>query len=1032
MNVGSEIAYETNIHENLLPEAGWVKGDVAEWDKEAALFPSQVIAFIQDTQPDLWQQMHNQHGDELASKLIKTLVKELDSKGMLHVLRRGFKFYGKVFHAAYYKPAHGLNPEVQELYAKNRLTVTRQVPCHPNDNSTIDLVFALNGFPIATCELKNPATGQTFKHAIHQYKNDRDPRAPLFKFRRRALVHFAVDPDEVWMTTRLMGDKTRFLPFNRGSHPGQIQCGSGNPVNPDGYRTGYLWEQVLQRDSILDIVGRFLFVQKKKEKIREADGTVKYVTKETLIFPRYHQLDAVRKLISATREENVGNNYLVQHSAGSGKTNSISWLAHRLANLHTTDDQKIFDCVIVISDRRVLDQQLQDAVYQIEHAQGVIKAIDQDSKQLANALIDGTKIVVTTLQKFPFVLKGLLNIATGGEDIDKLNDEQKKKALAEAKEWEAEIAKRKYAVIVDEAHSSQTGDAAMELHRLLSSEPLPADATFEDVLNQTMEARGQQRNLNFYAFTATPKGKTLQVFKHRGASEQCEPFHIYSMRQAIEEKFILDVLLNYTTYKTFFKLMKAIDEDPELPKKKAVKVFRKFAELHPHNIRQKIELIVEHFRANVKHQIGGKAKAMVVTTSRLEAVRYKLAFEEFIKEKGYTDVRPLVAFSGTVKDPDSGLEYTEPGMNLDVVTGKKIGESQLPDKFDGPDYQVLLVANKYQTGFDQPLLYAMYVDKRLDGVQAVQTLSRLNRMHRGKTAPFVLDFVNEAEDIYTAFKPFYDGTSLQEKADLHRLEELKHELDNAQVYHWPEIEAFAEVFYKPPQHRSSRDHQRLEQLIQPSIQRFNELEEEQQKAEFRAKLQGYVSIYSFMSQIMPYDDRELEMLYSFSRFLLPHLKIDRDTTVIHPGDEIDLEYYRLEKQWSGEIKLKDDEQVGVRSPTDVGTGKAKDERAPLSEIITILNDRFGTAFTDEDKPFFEQIHEKAMKDDTVIQTAEANPEDKFKLGIQKLIKDLIIQRHAENDDIVTRYVEDEEFQRVAFNVLASSIYRSIRQQKTDR
>jgi len=811
----SEKAFETYVEQMLLAK-GWQQGAVSEWDKEKALFPDQIVAFIAETQPQLWEAMRGQHGVQLESMLLSTLIKELAIKGSLSVLRHGFKFYGKTFRLATFKPAHGLNDEVLAQYQANRLTVTRQVGCHPGDHSTVDLVFAVNGLPVATCELKNPWTGQSWRHAARQYQENRNARAPLFEFKQRALVHFAADPDEVHMTTRLAGAKTFFLPFNRGSHPGEVQCGAGNPQHACGYRSGYFWEEILERESFLDILGHFVFIEKKEEKVEDGKGGSRIRTRETMMFPRYHQLDATRKLIAAARAEGPGQNYLIQHSAGSGKTNSISWLSHRLAILHDTDDHKVFDCVIVITDRQVLDRQLQEAIYQIEHAQGVVKAIDQDSKQLASALIDGTKIVVTTLQKFPFVLRGLLH-AAGAECLESPDEEAK----AQAKAWEAEIGKRRYAVIVDEAHSSQTGETARELKAILgaSNGDMNDDeeTDWEDRLNQVMASRGRQPNLSFFAYTATPKGKTLELFGRTGPSGKPEPFHLYSMRQAIEERFILDVLQNYTTYATYFRLVKSVEDDPDLPKKKAARALSKFLVMHPTNIAQKIEVIVEHFRGHVRTHLGGRAKAMVVTSSRLQAVIYMEAFQRYISEKGYTDIRPLVAFSGTVRDPETGLEYTEPGMNLDVVNNKPISEKQLPERFASPDYQVLLVANKYQTGFDQPLLMAMYVDKRLDGVQAVQTLSRLNRMVPRKETPFVLDFVNEAEDIYRAFKPYFDATSLQESSDPALLEQLKHALDAFQVYHWSEVEAFARIFYRAPDKQNPADHAHLQRHLHPAV-----------------------------------------------------------------------------------------------------------------------------------------------------------------------------------------------------------------------
>ena len=1027
MSQTNEKAFESYL-EQMLGGGGWQPGTNAEWDQARALFPARVFAFIEATQPRLWAEMAGLHGDNLRPMLLDALVKELEIKGALHVLRHGYKFYGKPFRLAYFKPAHGLSPDVLELYARNQLTVTRQAPCHPGDHSSVDMVLAVNGLPVATIELKNPGTGQSWRHAVKQYQSDRDPRAPLFDFKKRALVHFAADPDEIRMTTRLAKDKTVFLPFNRGSHPGKVQCGAGNPQHPSGYRTGYFWEETLARDSFLDILGHFLFIEKDEQKVDDGRGGKKLVITEKMVFPRYHQLDAVRTLIAASRLEGAGHNYLIQHSAGSGKTNSISWLSHRLASLHDAQDQKVFDCVVVITDRKVLDRQLQDAIYQIEHAQGVVKAIDQDAKQLAAALIDGTKIVITTLQKFPFVLRGLLH-AAGAENQDKASIDEKQ----QAKDWQTAIAARRYAVIVDEAHSSQTGETARELKSILGANdaksPSPANGEdepdWEDRLNQIMASRGQQKNLSFFAFTATPKGKTLELFGRNG-----EAFHTYSMRQAIEESFILDVLRNYTTYSTWFKFVKLVEDDPNIPKKKGARALAKFKELHPHNIEQKTEVMIEHFRDHARHQLAGRAKAMVVTASRIQAVRYKLAFDQYLAENGYTDIRPLVAFTGTVKDPDTGIEYTESGMNPDVVTGKPIAESQLPERFASSDYQVLLVANKYQTGFDQPLLVAMYVDKRLDGVQAVQTLSRLNRKIVGKDEPFVLDFVNKPEDIYAAFKPYFDSTSLQESADPEMLPRIKHELDQVQVYHWSEVEAFARIFYRAPDRQNPTDHAQMQRHLQPAVDRFKAIEDEQVRSAFRDKLGGYVRMYSFLSQILPYGDQDLEMLYSYGRFLLPHLPLDRDNTVVKIGNDVELQYYRLQRVSSGPIDLKVGESEAVYSPTEVGTGKAKDEKAPLSEIIQVLNERFGTAFTDEDRLFFEQIKARAAANQQVIQTAMANPLDKFQLGVRKLIEDLMIQRMSENDKIVTRYMDDGEFQRTAFPILAREIFESIRISKS--
>ena len=822
------------------------------------------------------------------------------------------------------------------------------------------------------------------------------------------------------------------MPFNRGSHPGKVKCGAGNPVHPSGYRTGYFWEDVLHKDSFLDIVGSFIFVERKDEKVTDVRGRSRFEVKETVIFPRYHQLDAVRKLVTATKEQGAGHNYLIQHSAGSGKTKSISWLSHRLASLHNVSDEKIYDCVVVITDRRVLDRQLQDAIYQIEHAQGVVQAIDDDSKQLAKALVDGTKIVITTLQKFPFVLKSLLNIAGLSETVTQ-SEEEVKRIKAKVGLWKTKIADRRYAVIVDEAHSSQTGETSRELKAILgagASAQNEEEGDFEDTLNEVMQSRGRQPNLSFFAFTATPKGKTIELFGRIGDNGTPEAFHVYSMRQAIEEEFILDVLKNYTTYHTYYKLIKTIEDDPRFLKKKATKRLSKFLHLHPVNVQQKTEVIVEHFRRSVGHLIGGRAKGMVVAGSRLQAVKYMQAFQKYIKDHGYSDIRPLVAFSGTVQDPYTKEEFTEPGMNIDYITGRHISEAQLADKFDANDYHILLVANKYQTGYDQPKLCAMYVDRKLSGVQAVQTLSRLNRMFAGKSEPFVLDFVNETDIIYQAFKPYYDATELVGVTDPQSMENLKHELDQFQVYHWEEVEAFAAIFYKPIEKQTYSDHARLEKHLQPSVDRFNAVEDEEHRELFRDKLRAYVRLYAFMSQIIPYADRDLEILYSFGRYLQPHLPSDKTTAVVKPEDDVALSYYRLERCFSGIIDLGSGEKIKVKSPTDVGTRKEKDKEAPLSSIIEILNQRFHADFKEEDRLFFEQIKEKACNDEQVIETAKANPLDKFELGIKKMIEDFMIQRLSDNDKIVTRYMDDKDFQSVIFPLLAKEIFMTLQKRRS--
>ena len=1038
MKATTEQAFESAVEEILLRRSGWERGDLGEWDPNRALFPAVVLDFLRTTHPEPWQRLEGQLGADLETRLLERLCRELDGKGALEVLRHGFKVNGRTLRLAWFRPAHSLNEETAALYARNRLSVTRQVPCHPNDGSTVDLLFALNGLPLATCELKNPATGQNWRHAVRQYREDRNPRAPLFRFGKRTLAHFAVDPDEVHLTTRLAGKTTRFLPFNRGSRPGEPECGAGNPPNPNGYRTAYFFEETLARDSFLDLLGRFLFVEKRNGAGKDRRSRS---PSETVVFPRYHQLDAVRRLADAARREGPGRNYLIQHSAGSGKTNSIAWLSHRLMNLHDDNDERVFDAVVVITDRRVLDRQLQQAIYQIEHARGVVETIEKDSRQLAKALAGGARIVVTTLQKFPFVLRSLYRVA--GADSEGTASAATKK---QAETWGAEIAGRRYALIVDEAHSSQSGETARELRAILgagagaasggsrdSGDSPDSGDSLGEALDRIIEARGPQPNLSYFAFTATPKGKTLELFGRKprtggdpGPAGEAAPrsFHLYSMRQAIEEGYILDVLERYTTYRSFWNLLKKVPEDPEVPERKALRALRRFVTLHPTNLSQKTEIIIEHFRSRVMRQIGGRAKAMVVTSSRLHAVRFMLSFERYLSAKRYTDVRPLVAFSGEVADPETGEKFTETRMN-DRLSGRRISEAALAGEFAKDEFRILLVAEKYQTGFDQPLLAAMYVDKRLDGVQAVQTLSRLNRTHPGKDAPFVLDFVNSRDDIVKAFRPFYDRTELSEPSDPDRLETLKHDLDEAGIYHRSEVEAFARVFLRARESPQSSDHAELERWVQPAVDRFRTPEDDDEREEFRKRLSAFVNSYAYLSQILPYGDREWEMLYVFGRHLQPRLGRD-DGAFFRLKDEVELEFLRTDPDGEGALRVAEEPAAYVLPPVEAGTGRTEEEEAPLSRLIEELNDRFGTEFGEADRLFFAQVRENAVRNEEVERMAQSNEFDDFRRGANRLLQGLVVGQLGDNERIVERFIADKEFQGIVLPLLAQAIYASAR------
>lgn len=991
----TEHAFETAIEHHLITAGGYEKGDREAFDPERGLFPSDVVAFIQKTQPKEWEYLLNIQQDKAEETLLDDLCRALNSEheGCLSVLRHGFKCFGKLFRVAYFAPASGMNPETQKLYAANRLTITRQLRYSAKHSNTLDVVLSLNGIPIATAELKNPMTAQTWRHAVTQYKNDRDPADLIFRFKKRTFVHFAVDTDEVYMTTRLSGRNTRFLPFNRGS-----AGGAGNPENPSGYRSAYLWEEVLQRHSFLDILARFIHLQIEEKKL----GGRK-VKREAMIFPRYHQLDCVRKLVADARGRGTGTNYLVQHSAGSGKSNSIAWLAHRLASLYDEKDEKVFDSVIVVTDRVVLDQQLQNTIYQFEHKQGVVQKIDINSTQLAEALGSGVPIVITTLQKFPFV-------------TEKMGD----------------LPMRRYAVIVDEAHSSQGGETATELKGVLAGAAIKEEAkakaeeegllNYEEEILKTMAKRGRQPNISFFAFTATPKYKTLEVFGTPNADGKSQPFHLYSMRQAIEEGFILDVLQNYTTYKTYYRLIKSIEDDPKVDKRKAARALARFMSLHPHNIAQKTEVMVEHFRHFTMHKIGGKAKAMVVTSSRLHAVKYKQAFDKYIADKGYTGIKTLVAFSGTVIDPDApAVEYTEVSMN------KGIREKELPERFGTEEYQVLLVAEKYQTGFDQPLLHTMYVDKRLAGIQAVQTLSRLNRTHPGKEDTFVLDFVNEPDEILKAFQPYYEQTLIGDRAEPQQLYELQAKLDSHQVYYKAEVDEFCKIFYKPKPNQTPADHARMNACIDPAVGRYNELEEDVRE-EFRKTLVAFRNLYSFMAQVIPFQDSDLEKLYSYIRFLLAKLPRDDRGPIYNLDDDVALKYYRLQKIGEGSIKLEAGKQEPVSGPTSVGTGIARGDEIELSILIDILNERFGTEFKPGDQLFFESIREDAVADSSLRQAALANTMENFGYVFRKALEGLFIDRMDQNEEIAAKFMNENRFRDAVSQHLLKEVYEKIREE----
>jgi len=987
-----ERGFEDAIEDSLLTEGGYFQSLPVHFDATIGLDTAEVFAFIGATQAKPWGELLARYGndpDAAQRGFVKRLGKDLDDRGTLEVLRHGVVDLGIELRLAFFKPAHGLTPELVDRYKANRLTVTRQLPYDPISNKTIDLCLLVNGIPVATAELKNPITGQSVQHAITQYRRDRDPKNVTLG--RRALVHFAVDPEQVSMTTRLAGEATRFLPFNLG-HDRR----AGNPPNPNGHRSSYLWERVWQRDNWLDLLARFIHV----ERPTKGTGAQKRAA-EVVIFPRYHQWDAVLAIEAHAREHGAGGNYLIEHSAGSGKSNTIAWSAHRLATLHNERDEKVFDKVIVITDRLVLDRQLQETIYQFEHARGVVEKIDKDSGQLAEALSgEQARIIITTLQKFPFVLQKV-----------------------------EELPARKYAVIVDEAHSSQTGEAAKELRVVLGGTEeqeltvaeaedagfiASAEDPVEKALAKAVAARGRQKNLSFFAFTATPKARTLELFgSFNDVTGKFEPFHLYSMRQAIEEGFILDVLANYATYKTYWRIEKTVIDDPEYPTDKANRAIARFVDLHPYNLAQKAEIVVEHFRSHTAQKIGGEAKAMVVTSSRLHAVRYWQAITKYITEKKYTDLHALVAFSGTVYV--DALSFTEPGLN-------RFPESQTAERFGG-EYQVLIVAEKFQTGFDQPLLHTMYVDKVLTGLNAVQTLSRLNRVHPAKSDTFVLDFRNEADHIVQAFEPYY-GETVAPPTDPNLLYDTRRRLDDFDVLRSGEIEAAVAVLITMS---GPKDHGLFYGALSPAVERFGALGADDQ-AEFKQALDKFVRTYSFLSQVVLFGDTKLERDYRYCRALASVIRAPADDGGIDLGSEVELAALRIEATYSGKLSPTSDEG---EVKTIFGEGRGKRYEAPLehlSKIIELLNERFGLNLSETDQLLFDQFEEGWAADGELAAQARSNTLDNFRLVFDPKFMSTVVTRMDSNEAIFKQILDDPDFRDVLAEFYVRKIYERLRQE----
>jgi type I restriction enzyme R subunit len=1026
---------------------GWKVGTASGYDRTSALYTEDLLGYVREAWPERWEKFCKANPQAPEQVFVQKVVRELEFAGTLEVLRHGFKVPGVKFDLCSFQPDHGMNPDTLARYRANRLRVVPEISYSPharekgkgaesadqNYNPRLDLVLFVNGIPTATLELKSQFK-QTVENAKRQYRQDRpikDPVTrkpePLLTFKRGALVHFAVSQAEVAMTTKLAGKDTYFLPFNRGTEEG----GAGNPPASDeqSYATAYLWEQVFSPDAWLKLLGRFLHLEQKT--VEDFHG--QRSTKETLIFPRYHQWEVVNRLVQATLDEGPGRRYLVQHSAGSGKSNSIAWCAHQLANLYAENGTKLFNSVIVVTDRTVLDSQLQDTIYQFEHAHGVVCPITRDignkskSEQLAEALASNTRIIIVTIQTFP--------------------------ALFDALDKRPQLADGNYAVIADEAHSSQTGSSATKLKALLAAagEALGDDEgeiSAEVLLDAAVASRRPSERISYYAFTATPKAKTLELFGRvpdpdlpASADNKPEPFHLYSMRQAIEEGFILDVLTNYVTYSTAWKLAHPDGEDQEVDSKKASRTLAKWVRLHPYNIAQRVEVIVEHYRDNIRHLLDGQAKAMVVTASRQEAVRYQLAMQAYIQSQGYGDVHPMVAFSGSVP-PDEVIpeEVTETSQRLNPgLKGRDLAEA-----FDTDDFNVMIAANKFQTGFDQPKLCAMYVDKKLQGVDCVQTLSRLNRLFPGKQT-FILDFYNDGQEVLDAFAPYYRKAELADVSDPNVVYDLQRSLDASGIYHWPEVEAFAKAFFDPKAPASSLSYycrpaqDRFKQRYQLTLEQLQTWKEARHIAEqsgddkglkraeqelkdagttrdeldlFRKNLQSFVRTYEFLSQIVTFDDPELEQLCVYARHLYPLLRTDRllEEEAIDVS-ELELTHYRLTKREEKRLRLEVAEGSPLKPVSDVGSGKPHDpEKQRLAEIIDRLNDLYGAEVSDDDKLHFANgIADRIERDEAVMAQVRNHSEEQVMHGLfPKKVTDAVLDALSDHEKLSMPLLEDEE------------------------
>ena len=962
----TEENFEDHI-EGRLNQSDYRTRRTVHYNKRLCLIHDETLQFIKETQPNEYQKLERQYEEKTPAKLLDRVSKQIKRRGVLDVLRNGIKDRGCHFDLTYFLPSSGMNPEHQRLYKKNRFSLIRQLRYSQQNEKSVDMALFLNGLPLVTMELKNSLTGQTVADAEKQYRTDRDPREPLFRF-RRCLVHFAVGVEKVSMTTLLQRHATRFFPFNKGIE---------NPVNPDGHKTAYLWEDILKPKNLMELINNFIHEQETTEKVYDRDlGEVRDVKHTALVFPRYHQLDVIRKLQAAIVAEGVGHNYLIQHTTGSGKSNSIAWLAHLLTHLYRsdTDTNRIFDSVIVVTDRRVLDKQLQDTIKQVAQVDGVVHPVEGASAQLREFLENSKDIIISTIQKFSVI----------AEEIGALKS-------------------KTFAVIIDEAHSSQSGESARNLKVSLSKgvEEKVTEDDADDVSDidtriiEEMERRRMQDHISYFGFSGTPKNKTLELFGRKDADGKFVPFHVYSMRQSISEGFTLDVLQNYTTFQRYFQLVKSVSEDKEYEKARTLRALTNYVDLQSHSIATKTRIILEHFTDRTAKAIGGKGRAMLVTPSRLHCVRYKLEFDRRMREMGLS-YGCLVAFSGTVHDTDNGRDYTEESMN-DLPPRVSIADS-----FKSPEYRILIVSNKFQTGFDEPMLHTMYVDKRLDGLQCVQSLSRLNRVATGKTDTLVLDFVNEPDQVREAFQDYYQTTTLPEETDPNRLYDLQSQLDGFDLYDGDQIDRFCGIFYG-----SDQPDEFLQGILDGVVEKWLGLEMNERE-DFRSTLRSYIRLYGYISQLITFTDVALEKLYIFGRHLSKKLPKRDQPDHQDVLDSVDLDSFRVQRTHDSlqlPLEAEDSEVEGIGS--DVATIRDP-ERDLLSIIVQALNDAHQTDFTEEDKVDIETVYQKVREHEELRQVIEGdNTETNKKYKFDQVFDEILLDFVHSRIDLYTRLSQEE-------------------------